>query len=40
VGDIVEGTISGIVNFGVFMKIDIEGNESGRLVQYQNLIGN
>ncbi|HOI60382.1 MAG TPA: S1 RNA-binding domain-containing protein [Candidatus Pacearchaeota archaeon] len=37
VGDVVEGTISGIVNFGVFMKINIDGKEVEGLVHISEL---
>jgi len=37
VGDVVEGTISGIVNFGVFMKFDIGGKEIEGLVHISEL---
>lgn len=37
VGDILKGTISGIVNFGVFMKIKIDDNEIEGLVHISEL---
>lgn len=37
VGDVVKGAISGIVNFGAFMKINIEGREIEGLVHISEL---